>query len=292
MLPTGPASADMPRSPQRASSNEVLSAQRSGEGACGDVALLQYSSLEQCDGQLSRLPERIDQATSSESAFELFRTAVARLGYDRIALIPVTPTAQRALGLTKLAPVVSINVPESWVRHYMAEDYQAYDPVLLQTPLQSGPLVWDDILLGARLSPKQRRILIESREAGLHNGVSIPLHGPRGETYVISLAAERATEPHPEHHPTLQLLAAQFLIAYSRAQRRQAVEHGDARITDRERECLTWTARGKSAWAVAKILGVSEHTVNFHLKQSMVKLGASNRMQAVVSALRLGLILP
>lgn len=291
MLPTGPASAETSRF-SRPTSSEVLSTQRSGEGACGDTAPLQYSSLEQSDAQLSRLPQRIDQATSPESAFELFRTAVARLGYDRIALIPVTPTAQEALGLTKLAPVVSINVPDAWVRHYMAEEYQAYDPVLLQTPLQSGPLVWDDMLIGARLSPKQRRILLESREAGLHNGVSIPLHGPRGETYVISLAAERATEPHPEHHTTLQLLAAQFLIAYSRAQRRQAVQPVDARITDRERECLTWTARGKSAWAVAKILGVSEHTVNFHLKQSMAKLGASNRMQAVVSALRLGLILP
>ena len=63
-------------------------------------------------------------------------------------------------------------------------------------------------------------------------------------------------------------------------------------ITDRERECLTWTARGKSAWTIGKILDVSEHTVNFHLKRSMVKLGVTNRMQAVVSALRLGLILP
>ena len=288
MLSTEPASTKMPLSSRRVSGDMLGAtpderARANGSQTCRPA--------DRSETPLSRLPDRIDQAASPEHAFELFCQAVAGLGYDRVALIPVTPAAQEALGLTKLAPVISINVPDAWVRHYIAEEYQAFDPVLLQTPLQSGPLVWDD-MLGERLSPKQRRILIESREAGLFNGVSIPLHGPRGETYVVSLAAERAMEPHPEHHSTLQLLAAQFLIAYSRVKRRQATGPDCPRITDRERECLTWTARGKSAWAIGKILGVSEHTVNFHLKQSMAKLGASNRMQAVVSALRLGLILP
>jgi DNA-binding CsgD family transcriptional regulator len=238
------------------------------------------------------LTDRSEEAASPERDFELFRAAVVALGYDRVAFIPVTPTAQEALGVATLAPAVSANVPDQWVRHYMAEKYHAIDPVLLRTPLQSGPLVWDDMLIGGRLSPKQRRVLLESREAGLFNGITIPLHGPRGEVYVVSLAAERAGAPRPEHHARLQLLAAQFLIAYSRARRRQAGDPAAVRITDRERECLTWTARGKSAWTIGKILGVSEHTVNFHLKQSMAKLGATNRMQAVVSALRLGLILP
>lgn len=290
MPPTEPAAAKMPLSSRRVSGDMLAATPDERTRANGPQTWRPSSDLSETP--LSRLPDRIDQAASPEHAFELFRQAVADLGYDRVALIPVTPAAQEALGLTKLAPVISINVPDAWVRHYIAEEYQAFDPVLLQTPLQSGPLVWDDILTGERLSPKQRRILIESREAGMFNGVSIPLHGPRGETYVVSLAAERAVEPHPEHHPTLQLLAAQFLIAYSRVKRRHAAGPDGPRITDRERECLTWTARGKSAWAIGKILGVSEHTVNFHLKQSMAKLGASNRMQAVVAALRLGLILP
>jgi DNA-binding CsgD family transcriptional regulator len=240
----------------------------------------------------SPLLDRTQQTAACVHAFELFRIAVAGLGYDRAAFVPVTPAAQEALGLAKLAPAISANVPEEWVRHYMAENYQAFDPVLLQTPLQNRPLVWDEMLISGRLSSKQRRVLTESRDAGLFNGVSIPLHGPRGETYVISLAAERAIVPRPEKFPELQLLAAEFLIAYPRVTLRETDGSGTVRITDRERECLTWTARGKSAWTIGKILDVSEHTVNFHLKQCMAKLGVSNRMQAVVSALRLGLILP
>jgi LuxR family quorum-sensing system transcriptional regulator CciR len=183
-------------------------------------------------------------------------------------------------------------VPEDWLRHYMAQNYQAVDPVLLRAPLASRPLVWNDMLTGGRLSPKQRRVFLESREASLFDGVSIPLHGPCGETYVVSLAAERAGMTRAVDLDHLQLLAVQFLLSYSHARRLHAAAPSTICITDRERECLTWTARGKSAWTIGKILDISEHTVNFHLKRSMAKLGATNRMQAIVSALRLGLILP
>ena len=227
-----------------------------------------------------------------DTVFDLFRAAVCRLGYDRVALVPVTPAARQALGIAELAPAVAANVPEHWVRHYKTENYQAYDPVLLQTPLVSGPLVWNDMLAGGRLTPKQRRVLLESREAGLFDGVSIPLHGPRGQIFVVSLAAERPAIARADSVAKLQFLAVRFLFAYSRTRRLQTWEPSAICISDRERECLTWTARGKSAWTIGKILNVSEHTVNFHLKQSMVKLSVTNRMQAVVSALRLGLILP
>jgi LuxR family quorum-sensing system transcriptional regulator CciR len=230
--------------------------------------------------------------SGSDRAFELFRTAVSRLGYDRIAFVPVTPAARQALGVIEVAPTQAANVPEDWVRHYAAKDYLACDPIVLQAPSASSPLVWADMLASGSLSAKQRRVLLEGREAGLLDGVSIPLHGPRGEAYVVSLAAERDGIAQAAEHATLHLLAVQFLLSYSRARRVNAAQAVPIHITDRERECLTWTARGKSAWTIGKILDVSEHTVNFHLKRGMAKLGATNRMQAVVSALRLGLILP
>jgi LuxR family quorum-sensing system transcriptional regulator CciR len=40
------------------------------------------------------------------------------------------------------------------------------------------------------------------------------------------------------------------------------------------------------------ILKVSEHTVNFHLKNAMKKLECSSRVVAVVKAIRMGMITP
>ncbi|MGS1007772.1 LuxR C-terminal-related transcriptional regulator [Achromobacter anxifer] len=49
---------------------------------------------------------------------------------------------------------------------------------------------------------------------------------------------------------------------------------------------------GKTSWETARILGVSESTVNFHLCNACEKLGVRGRRAAVVAALRLGLIQP
>lgn len=61
-------------------------------------------------------------------------------------------------------------------------------------------------------------------------------------------------------------------------------------LTQREAECLTWTARGKTSWEISVILGFSESTATFHLRNAGAKLKASNRANAVAKAIHLGLI--
>jgi DNA-binding CsgD family transcriptional regulator len=61
-------------------------------------------------------------------------------------------------------------------------------------------------------------------------------------------------------------------------------------LSQRERDCLNWTAQGKSSWDIGMILAISENTVNFHVKNAMRKLGSTSRIVAVLKAVRLGLI--
>jgi DNA-binding CsgD family transcriptional regulator len=51
-------------------------------------------------------------------------------------------------------------------------------------------------------------------------------------------------------------------------------------LTLREMEVLTWVARGKSAWEIGKILGISKRTVDEHARSAAHKLGAANRAEA------------
>lgn len=62
-------------------------------------------------------------------------------------------------------------------------------------------------------------------------------------------------------------------------------------LTPRELEVLRLLAEGLANKQIAKRLGVSEHTVKFHLNAIMGKLGAGSRTEAVVRATRAGLIL-
>lgn len=62
-------------------------------------------------------------------------------------------------------------------------------------------------------------------------------------------------------------------------------------LTSRELQVLHLLAEGLSNKQIAQRLGVSEHTVKFHINALMGKLGAGSRTEAVVRATRSGLIL-
>ena len=62
-------------------------------------------------------------------------------------------------------------------------------------------------------------------------------------------------------------------------------------LTPRESEALRLLAEGLPNKAIADRLGISEHTVKFHVNSLMGKLGAQSRTEAVTRATRLGLLL-
>lgn len=63
-------------------------------------------------------------------------------------------------------------------------------------------------------------------------------------------------------------------------------------LTKRESEVLLWCGRGKSNWEIGKILSISEHGAEFHLRNVFKKLETHSRVVAVVKAMQLGLIQP
>jgi DNA-binding CsgD family transcriptional regulator len=61
-------------------------------------------------------------------------------------------------------------------------------------------------------------------------------------------------------------------------------------LTPRETEILTLIGQGMSNKAVARHLGISVHTVKFHLEALFARLGATNRAEAVAKGLMGGVI--
>ncbi|HEY2616633.1 MAG TPA: response regulator transcription factor [Acetobacteraceae bacterium] len=61
-------------------------------------------------------------------------------------------------------------------------------------------------------------------------------------------------------------------------------------LTPREAEILTLVGEGMSNKAVARALGISVHTVKFHLEALFAKLDATSRAEAVAKGLRGGVI--
>ncbi len=61
-------------------------------------------------------------------------------------------------------------------------------------------------------------------------------------------------------------------------------------VTPREAQVLTWIAAGKSDWEIGRILDISAKTVNFHVERAKRKFGVATRIQAVLAAMRRGVI--
>jgi DNA-binding NarL/FixJ family response regulator len=81
-----------------------------------------------------------------------------------------------------------------------------------------------------------------------------------------------------------------LLPAAPRAERSGSTLATEA-LTPREREVFTMLAEGAGNKAIAWKLGISEHTVKFHVASIMSKLNATSRTEAVAVGIRKGLIL-
>jgi NarL family two-component system response regulator YdfI len=66
--------------------------------------------------------------------------------------------------------------------------------------------------------------------------------------------------------------------------------HRTEELTPRETEVLSLLAEGLGNREIAARLNISEHTIKFHIRSILAKLGASTRTEAVTRGLRSGLI--
>jgi len=120
--------------------------------------------------------------------------------------------------------------------------------------------------------------------AGLRTGLraALPRHASASEiTAAIEAAAEGLIVLHPE------MLASVHLEEPVR----RPLEEASAALTPRETEVLRMLAEGLANKNIAYRLGISEHTVKFHIASIYSKLNASSRAEAVAIGIRQGIIL-
>lgn len=69
------------------------------------------------------------------------------------------------------------------------------------------------------------------------------------------------------------------------------LEPGEEELTARESEVLRMLTEGLSNREIASLLGISEHTVKFHITSIFGKLGTSSRTEAATEGIRRGLVI-
>ena len=134
----------------------------------------------------------------------------------------------------------------------------------------------------------------EQARFGYKTGVALALHLPEGRHFFLGVDRDQALPASPGELTRMvadvQLFAVHAMDAAMRLLVPERLQPERPVLTNREVECLSRTMDGKTAWEVGNLLGISERTAVLHLQTAMRKLGCINKHQAVLKALRLGLI--
>jgi DNA-binding CsgD family transcriptional regulator len=239
--------------------------------------------------QLETFIDQAARSTTLNELFQLLEAAIASLGFEFVAYGALA-NCHGIVPRADVAPAVFLNYPQEWQKHYFSHHYQEIDPVITRTAGMTGPYIWSDWCKSGMLALVEQEVFYEAADAGLREGVSIPLHGPFGSLAVVSFASKDQAIDAVSVLSKLHVIAAEFHLCCSALSPQDPTEAKLLTLTPKQRECLSWVSQGKSSWDIGVILGISENTVNFHLKEILRKLGTSSRTVAVVKAIRLGLI--
>jgi DNA-binding CsgD family transcriptional regulator len=184
------------------------------------------------------------------------------------------------------------DLPRRWSELYELRNYQDIDPIAAHCRARLTPILWwsRPDCGGLTDDDRAQSFVSEARRVGMRSGVSLPLHGIGSARGVLTISFDRdleETRPRLEQcMPYVQLLSTFVFEAAARAIGPQPRPTQQQEITRREMQCLSWCSEGKTSWEIAKILGIAERTVHFHMQNASRKLGASSRSHAVRLALQ------
>ncbi len=233
---------------------------------------------------LHEFVERLNTGHAEENFLAAFVDFIAEYGFTSAASV----IAPNPGSFTSDNLAISTR-PRIWVEEYLNCELLTCDLILDAAAKFDHPFAWfgeTDI----NCVPTQTvQIIPNGPDHNICDGFVVPIFGLSGKTGLVSIAGARI---HLDSIARSRLtLAAMYLH-----QRLSSLRHAksdanrNVALTAREIEMLKWIASGKSDWQIGRILNISQKTVNYHVENAKRKYGVATRIQAVVTALREGVL--
>jgi len=148
----------------------------------------------------------------------------------------------------------------------------------------------DPVLPGlARLFAADARLLVSRAEIGLDAVERILRLTP--DAVLVDVWVPTRSDDYPENPSEHESPMFKVVVLATGFGRETAAAVGRrAEVSKRELSVLIHVAAGKSNKQIGKLLGISAQTVRNHMSRIFAKLGVSNRTEAVMRAVRLGLL--
>lgn len=149
---------------------------------------------------------------------------------------------------------------------------------------------------GRDLTAEEQDFIELAVDFGMKQTIGIAFRDRRARRVSIVMVNQPAKGPGDlgelgeRHLPEFHLAAHFFVEGLHLAA--FAADGTAGRLSDRERDCLSWAATGRTTKEIADLMVLSDDTVDEYFASAIRKLRAANRTQAVARALALRLISP
>lgn len=243
-----------------------------------------------CDEQVR---DEIRRQTTLEGASQVLAECATTLGWDVAAF----HADKDAVDLPRTRNGEFIAAMMGWpvdcLSAWRTASFGRHCPIAQRCGQIADPFIWncdsrDSGWFGSELTVEQRKVM-DHYGRYVSSGIAVPVRLAAGNTgYVSWCSRSRDSSANARAALGSMFFVSHVFIRHIEMLLGKAAVGGQ--LTARERQCLTWAARGKSEEEIAMIIHRSHDTVHFHLRNAALKLDAGNRTHAVAIACTRGMI--
>ncbi|MGO4571507.1 LuxR family transcriptional regulator [Microvirga sp. 2TAF3] len=224
--------------------------------------------------------DALGRLNEPEAIFARLAEYLARYGFTSFLVTGLPSQKER------LEPYILLNGwPIGWFERYKEVNHYRHDPCVRHCFSTIEPFAWDELPAQLIQGKEPQRVMDEATDFGLAGGLCIPLHDVYGSQAVVTMAGQQI-ELAPSARRMVHLASLYAYGAAERSIRAPTYHKCESRLTERERDVLLWSAEGKTFWEIGMILGISEATVNDHMRHIREKLGTRNATHSLAEALK------
>ncbi|MDP8993843.1 MAG: LuxR family transcriptional regulator [Pseudomonadota bacterium] len=228
----------------------------------------------------------VDAAAPARSFADLqplLDEATRALGFHHYAIVHHVRFGRPVVGDVRLT-----NYPLEWLA-VVREQSKLADPVLRAAERMSSGFKWDRLDSIMAMTQPERQHLKRAAGYEIVQGFTVPNHVP-GEAFGSCHFIVRGSGAFPDHSVSAAQALGNFAFEAARRLLREADGEPEqyvepAPLSERQRECLLFVAKGKSDSVIAQLLDIKPKTVNEHIEAAKRRYCVATRSQLVVRAL-------
>ncbi|HGJ5891045.1 MAG TPA: LuxR C-terminal-related transcriptional regulator [Arsenophonus apicola] len=194
------------------------------------------------------------------------------------------------LVMNKINPmdVIIINNHIEWFDLYIKGSYQFIDPVIMNAIERVDDFHWDEKIMDYS-EIKLPIIFKHSKKYNINKGHTFILHDYLNNLAVLSIFESESDDNnskniinnHKEKFQQLLIKTHQKLLSLYDEIEKGGNQYKPLGLSPRENEILYWVSIGRTYQDIAKILGIKQGTIKFHMGNIVKKLGVSSTKHAI-----------